>query len=125
MDNITLSFSNLTNAQAMALLNAGSAAGAPAPAAAAAAPPPPPPPPPPAAAAAPPPPPPPPPPAATGGTDDLKKQTAAAMSVYVKTHKTAGVKHVLAKCGLTSLDAATPEQLAWIKATFDSNTLPA
>ena len=47
------------------------------------------------------------------------------MSAFVKAHKAAGVKHVLSKCSLTSLDAASPEQLAWLKATFDSNVLPA
>lgn len=90
-----------------------------------------PPPPPPTAGAASAPPPPPsaastaPPPALAAPAATPEMQTAlTAMNAFSKTHKSAGVKHVLAKCGLTKLTEANAEQLAWLTAVFQSNQLP-
>lgn len=76
--------------------------------------------PPPAAAAAPPPPPPPPPAAAAGNANPLVNEVLAVMQTYSATHKAAGVKAILAKCGLQKVTDANDAQLQWLKAAFAS-----
>lgn len=42
------------------------------------------------------------------------------MQAYSVQHKAVGVKAVLAKCNVSKLTDATPEQLAWINDVFKS-----
>lgn len=90
-----------------------------------------PPPPPSAGAGAPPPapasaaPPPPPPPQPQAQANPKAAAVLAAMQLYSKTHKAAGVKAVLGICKLDKVTDANDAQLDWLKQAFDSNATPA
>lgn len=58
------------------------------------------------------------PPQASGAT---VPEVLASMGEYAKTHKSAGVKSVLGKCGLAKVTDANAEQLIWLLQAFRSN----
>lgn len=116
---ISLTFTDLTPPQVVALLQAagpGASVTQGAGSATQGAPPPPPPPPPQTAAAPPPPPPPPPPPAQEA--NPMLTQAMTAMEAYAKIHKATGAKKVLTHGGIDKLTTATPAQLEWAIAAF-------